>query len=272
MADDQTSDDRKDVDLMTTVLKRVLADPSAVEYAQQQTKPDAQGRILAGYNGAGTMRVWFGAMHGCTTQYAAKAPEHSGPAEVFVRGILEVDVDGVELVDADGNQLTCSVQAVGRPVVEREETTLDLVSWLHEQIALLRATALAALRGWPFEDPGGSDRDGDFWHSHQDALYQGPRPDHPVGGKAIADFPQAPYAATFAARFDPQAALAQCESHTAILQIHHDDGEGCCTGCSTFKWGEPWAPPLDDCPTLCAAALAYQHCPGFREGWRLDHE
>lgn len=263
MADDWMADAHK-----AAALEGFLSNPVAMAYAQQATQPRADGRTLAGYNGAGTLRVWFGAMHGCTVQHAAKAPEHGGPAEVFVRGILTTTVDGVELVDADGNRLAHATRAVGLPVVKPEETTLDLVSWLHEQIAVLRATALAALRGWSFEDSDGAGCDGDFWHSHQDALYQGPRPDYPVGGKEIADFPQAPYAAAFAARFDPQAALAQCASHTAILRIHHDDGEGCCTGCGTFKWGEPWAPLLDDCPTLHATALTYQHCAGFREGWR----
>lgn len=261
MADDWMTDDHK-----AAALEALMANAPAVDYAQQRTEPDADGRVRAGYHSSGDLRVWFGAAHGCTAQWATKAPEHGGPAEVFVRGILTTTADGVELVDGDGNRLNFAVQAVGRPVTVPEETTLDLVSWLREQIADLRRTALAALRGYPFEDPDGSDRDGDFWHSHWDALYQGPRPDHPVGGKELADFPQAPHAAAFAARFDPQAALAQCEAHEKLLDLHPQSSDlgWLCELCGGEGQNIDCTYP---CDTIRTVALAYRHCPGFREEW-----
>jgi hypothetical protein len=67
---------------------------------------------------------------------------------------------------------------------------------------------------------------------------------------------------------DPRAVLALCDSHTAILDVHHADTDGTCVGCATHRWGEPWAPDIGDCPTLRAVTIAYQHHPGYQERWR----
>lgn len=152
----------------------------------------------------------------------------------------------------------------------------DLMAWLREQTADLRKAALAALRGYPYPTPGPAKHDTDHWHSHWDALYQAPGRGNYVGGCEIANFPQAPYAAAFAARFDPAAALAQCESHTAILdavQRYLDGHPGPCTNddnpwdreCELhLEWNKTTLPPY----AARLVALAYQHNDGFREEWR----
>jgi hypothetical protein len=89
----------------------------------------------------------------------------------------------------------------------------------------------------------------------------------------------ASYFDTFVARLDPDAALAQCEAHTAILDAHpcmtdEDDGTQQCGVCvqpggiGCNEWPEEWRTQPWPCPTVRALALAYQHCPGYREEWR----
>ncbi|GAA3878088.1 hypothetical protein GCM10022243_48470 [Saccharothrix violaceirubra] len=65
--------------------------------------------------------------------------------------------------------------------------------------------------------------------------------------------------------------LAMCDAHAAILAVHYVDEKDPaseCVGCLTTRWREPWAPNINECPTLRALALAYQHRPGYREEWR----
>jgi hypothetical protein len=55
--------------------------------------------------------------------------------------------------------------------------------------------------------------------------------------------------------------LAQCEAHTAILDLHSDQHD-CIGSLDSLEW------PPRPCPTLRALASAYQHRPGYREEWR----
>lgn len=147
----------------------------------------------------------------------------------------------------------------------------DLVTWLREQTADLRQAALTALRGYPFPTPEPSKHDTHHWHSHWDALYQAPGRDDYVGGRQIADFPQSPYAAAFAARFDPAAALAQCDAHDRLVDYYvqmcglwkevSDDEKERDYRIMTQQLGDARF-------ILRQLAVAYQHRPGYREEWR----
>ena len=169
----------------------------------------------------------------------------------------------------------------------------QLLPWLRAQIAAARDRALGALRGYPMSmtreswaAPGG-DRvgadadDAQHWRSHQDYLYQVADPTTFVGGKQIATFPQGPLRASFAAAHGPQAALAQCEAHTAILAIHNvwavvypgdmvdiDPLDRHCVGCGFDALENERTPDVNNCPTLRAVALAYRHSPGYRAEWK----
>lgn len=76
--------------------------------------------------------------------------------------------------------------------------------------------------------------------------------------------------------------LAQCEAHTALLDLHRPvrendvDGDLVCPVCvyvgtdqdaggSRFRYREHSDWP---CATVLAVALAYQHNPGYQEAWR----
>lgn len=239
MADDWMTDAHR-----AAALEGILSNPVAVAYAQQQAAGENSGGLaLAGWHGhpgSVGMRVWFGEANGCVVQWAAKAPESGGPAEVFVRPILTPEVAGVELVDANGVQLNFSANYQGTAPAPAAETP-DLVVWLHEQIYTARFFATEALNHWP-------------------------------PGDEIAEQVEPIEVGAFVHRNNPRALLAVCDAHAAVMRIHCDDGEGNCEGCHTFKWGEPWAPLLADCPTLRATALAYQYNEGYREEWRLDAE
>jgi hypothetical protein len=130
----------------------------------------------------------------------------------------------------------------------------DLVTWLREQIADVSARAQAALeRGTSIYDSG--------WLRDK--------------GIDIAN-------AVHIAGQHPRTVLAQCEAHTAILAVHntplvlHPDDppslwkyeERCCLGCGFDSREERVTPEINDCPTLRATGLAYQHRPGYREEWR----
>jgi hypothetical protein len=74
--------------------------------------------------------------------------------------------------------------------------------------------------------------------------------------------------------------LAQCGAHEAILKVHNvwsvvypgdtvdADPDRHCVGCGFDAMEEYRTPDVNDCPTLRAVALAYQHRPGYREEWR----
>lgn len=59
---------------------------------------------------------------------------------------------------------------------------------------------------------------------------------------------------------DPRSAVAECDAHTAILDLHLLDSGGTelCNDCR-----DPYP-----CGTVRALGLAYQHRPGYREEWR----
>lgn len=58
----------------------------------------------------------------------------------------------------------------------------------------------------------------------------------------------------------PAAVLAQCEAHTAILdRWEHVHSEPGISGPDLLNLADEM---------LAALALAYQHCPGYREEWR----
>ncbi|NUR80783.1 MAG: hypothetical protein HOQ21_10105 [Dermatophilaceae bacterium] len=59
---------------------------------------------------------------------------------------------------------------------------------------------------------------------------------------------------------DPQAAVAECDAHTTILDLHPErsDGSGLCNECR-----DPYP-----CGTIRALGLAYQHRPGYLDAWR----
>lgn len=59
---------------------------------------------------------------------------------------------------------------------------------------------------------------------------------------------------------DPQAAIAECDAHTAILDLHfvRSDGRDLCNEDS-----DPYP-----CGTVRALGLAHQHRAGYREEWR----
>lgn len=78
------------------------------------------------------------------------------------------------------------------------------------------------------------------------------------------------------ARHDPRDALAQCEAHTAILDLHVPANEEplpegypmrfICNTCGSGEVHE--YPVVWPCDTVRVLALTYQHRPGYREEWR----
>lgn len=128
----------------------------------------------------------------------------------------------------------------------KQQAAADLVVWLREQIAEDRRVAEAnAIDLWPGTtlQKVADDKTHYAWQQHD------------VSPQRIAHI----------LRFGPRAVLAQCEAHTAILDLHVN--ESCpeadtpCDVCG--EWDEDWP-----CDTLRATALAYQHNPGYREEWR----
>lgn len=212
-------------DHKAAALEGFLSNPVAVAYAWQAAGPG--GRTLAGYSGDEQTRIWVGSAHGCTVQYAAKAPGQGGLAEVFVRGILTAEVAGVELVDADGVQLAFSANYQGTAPVPATEVP-DLAVWLREQIAEIRRLAeLGPEQPWPTDlDP--------FLHWVLQASVT---------------------------------ALAQCEAHEKLLDLHPQSSElgWLCALCGGEGQNIDCTYP---CDTIRVTALADQHCPGFREEWR----
>jgi hypothetical protein len=163
-----------------------------------------------------------------------------------------------------------------------------LVPWLREQVADLRKVALTALRGYPFPVSEPDESDTDHWHSHWDDLFQAPGRDNYVGGREIARFPQAPHAAAFVARFDPAAALAQCEAHEALLDAYENAEARRVRLTEAFTRNLRKIAELDPAEerrrysevstangvatgygmSVLLAASAYRHRPGYREEWR----
>lgn len=218
------------------------------------------------------------------------------------RALAEADRLDRALARSRGNTIspTAPIRVSAKPATQpampprlREDQGVtdlnELAPWLRAEIADLRRAALAALRGYPFETPGPENSDTDHWHSHWDDLFQAPGADNYVGGRELARFPQAPYAAAFAARFDPVTALAQCDAHEALLELHGivhrdigwlewDESEHaemsaelpvcglCVPRHSSFTRREDV--PEGPCRTVRLLALAYQHRPGYLEGWR----
>ena len=104
----------------------------------------------------------------------------------------------------------------------------DLVTWLREQIALVRRLAeLGTGQPWPADlDP--------FLHWVLQA---------------------------------PVTALAQCDAHEKLLDLHPQSTElgWLCELCGGEGQNIDCTYP---CDTIRVTMLAYQHCPGFREEWR----
>lgn len=116
----------------------------------------------------------------------------------------------------------------------------ELVTWLRQQIQWTRSTANDAATDWA------SGPDGDEMALEVSSIL--------VGAHLVLN--------------DPRAMLAQCESHTAILDLWH---------------GTKTAVEAADGTVLASAArvrlgaydravkalgLAYQHRPGYREEWK----
>jgi hypothetical protein len=254
MVDDWMTDEHK-----AAALEGFRANPVAVAYAKQQTTgARTTGHAMAGYNSAGSTRIWFGEANGCTATLSTKAPEHGGPDMVFVRPILTATMRGVELVDIDGVQLVHNVVAQeGAPTAPEPDT--GLVTWLREQIAETVRIAQAAKTSVDAWAPGLPP-----WES----------------ARYLGKF--ASYFDTFVARQNPDAVLAQCDAHTAILdavQRGLDGHPGPCVNvlgddpanysqydsCALhIEWSETALKPF----AARLVALAYRHNPGYREEWR----
>lgn len=124
-------------------------------------------------------------------------------------------------------------------------TTTDLVAWLREQIAERARWAHAA-------EQAATDSDGYQWKRMAstaiDAGYCLIQTDHADIGRFVEDN-------------SPRTALAQCEAHTALLDVVDDQRDS--------VYGEPGEFLPDEWARVVRLlALAYQHRPGYRQEWR----
>lgn len=143
-------------------------------------------------------------------------------------------------------------------------TDMDaLVLWLREQIALKRRRAMATAF-----TPDGPAATWTYDREHNRVVIR--EQDHTVGVASR----RAGVAPDGTGYFDvlldidgehmelndPRAAIAECDAHTAVLDLHLLDSGGTelCNDCR-----DPYP-----CSTVRALGLAHQHRPGYREDWR----
>lgn len=136
--------------------------------------------------------------------------------------------------------------------------TDDLLPWLRAQIAGTERSAIEALGA------------GATWvvrYDDEDHSLIGGTPDFDVA-ETIGNL--ADLFAAHIVRHDPRAVLAQCEAHTAILDLYDlvidrasidlkdDDGVLLTHPIARRRMRD----------VVKRLALTYQHCPGYQEAWR----
>lgn len=146
----------------------------------------------------------------------------------------------------------------------------DLVEWLREQIAEKRRRAMAT--AFLPDDPAPS------WSYDQDQHRVVVQADDHQVGVASHRAGTSPNGAAYTAELlsahgrhmelnDPQAAVAECDAHDAILDLWQQGGGAVVVNGSVHQ-GASRAGRGRLLRVVKALGLAYQYRPGYREEWR----